>query len=385
MYPQMKRIFFFLLLTILTLPTLSQTDTLSVRFQVKTLNLSDSGKVYITGNRPQLGNWHPGRVALSKDHSNSTWSLELRFARGEMLEYKFTKGKWSNEAVLEGGLVPPNNKLTVENDTTLYIEIKYWKDAFTAEVQRGITGIVNYHRRVGGTGLDPRDLLVWLPPGYEQNTQQRYPVLYMQDGQNLFDPLTSTFGMDWQVDETADSLIRLQKIDPLIVVGIYNTNLRSREYSPNDTGSAYMKYVVQTVKPLIDNTYRTLPDRDHTATGGSSLGGLISFMLMWEYPDIFSKAACFSPVLKIEPYDYVSRVQQDGRRNFPIKIYLDNGGVGLEAKLQPGIEEMMATLDSIGYMKGTDFFWYLDSTAQHNESAWARRFWRPLVLFWGRN
>lgn len=380
----MKNIFLLLFVLSFPKPTLSQTDTLSVRFQVKTSNLPDSEKVYIAGNLAQLGNWHPGKVALQKDKSANLWSIELRFARGERLEYKFTKGRWSNEAVIEGGHVPPNNKLAVENDTTLYTEIKYWKDAFPTRVQGQITGNVKYHRQVGGTAINPRDLVVWLPPGYEQNTQQRYPVLYMHDGQNLFDPLTSTFGVDWQVDETTDSLIRLQKIDPLIVVGIYNTNLRNREYSPNDTGSAYMKYVVQTVKPLIDNTYRTLPDRDHTAIGGSSMGGLISFMLLWEYPEVFSTTTCFSPAMKIKPYDYVSRVQQDGKRNFPIKIYLDNGGVGLEAQLQPGIDELMATLEQIGYKKGIDFFWYPDSTAEHNESAWARRFWRPLVLFWGR-
>jgi predicted alpha/beta superfamily hydrolase len=108
-------------------------------------------------------------------------------------------------------------------------------------------------------------------------------------------------------------------------------------------------------------------------------------MLLWEYPQIFSQAACFSPALKSGALDYVSRVRQDGKLQLPVRIYLDNGGVGLEEKLQPGIDEMLATLKDIGYKANQDYYWYKDSTAAHNESAWSKRVWRPLVLFWGRN
>ncbi len=374
----------FFLLVNLTTPTMAKQDSLLVRFQVSAVNLSDTAKIYITGNQPQLGNWQPDQVALQKKTGTNIWSVEFRFPPGEILEYKFTKGQWSAEAVAADGTVPQNSTLKVEKDTTLFTEIRYWKDAFKYEIQGQITGTVQYHSRIEGKGLRPRDLIVWLPPDYQKDIKRHYPVLYMQDGQNLFDPHTSTFSIDWQIDETADSLIRQGKINPLIIVGIYNTAQRNVEYAPNDTGRAYMKFVVKKVKPLIDSTYRTLPDRNNTATGGSSLGGLISFMLLWEYPQIFSKAACFSPALKIGTLDYVTPVRQDGKRQMPVKIYLDNGGVGVEEKLQPGIDEMLRTLKEIGYNADQDFYWFKDSTATHSESAWAKRVWRPLVLFWGK-
>ena len=92
------------------------------------------------------------------------------------------------------------------------------------------------------------------------------------------------------------------------------------------------------LKPLIDKKYRTLPDRENTAVAGSSMGGLISFMLAWEYPDVFSKAACLSPALLIDNYNYVKTVKSYKGGMKPVKIYLDIGGVGLEEKLQPGMD-----------------------------------------------
>jgi predicted alpha/beta superfamily hydrolase len=381
----MKKILILLLLFFLSASTIASNDSLLVRFQVKAVNLPDTEKVYITGNQPQLANWHPDQIVLQKDIQTQIWSVVFRFARGEIVEYKFTKGQWFKEAVMPDGKIPPNSIVKVERDTTLLCTISYWKDAFKYENQGQVTGMVRYHRQISGTGVKPRDLIVWLPPDYGKNIDHRYPVLYMHDGQNIFDARTSSFGVDWQIDETADSLITGQIIEPLIIVGIYNTDQRREEYTPGDTARAYMKLVVEKIKPLIDSTYRTLPDREHTATGGSSLGGLISFMLLWEYPQIFSKAACFSPALKIDELDYVSRVRRSGILPLPVKIYLDNGGKGLEEKLQPGIDEMLSLLQKIGYKADQDFYWYKDSTAVHNESAWAKRVWRPLVLFWGKH
>jgi predicted alpha/beta superfamily hydrolase len=375
----------FIIFAIMTKSVPAKQDSLLVCFQVAASNLPDTAKVYITGNQPQLGNWQPDQVALQKQTGTNIWSAEFKFPSGQILEYKFTRGQWSAEAVNADGTIPPNSILKVREDTTLFTVISYWKDAFQYDLQGQITGTVYYHRRIEVNNIKPRDIIVWLPPDYDKNAKHRYPVLYMHDGQNIIDPRTSAFGIDWQIDETADSLIRNKKISPLIIVGIYNTAQRNDEYAPSDTGRAYMKFVVEKLKPLIDNTYRTLPGREHTATGGSSLGGLISFMLLWEYPQIFSKAACFSPALKVGALDYVSRVRQDGKQKMPVKIYLDNGGVGLEEKLQPGIDEMLAALKDIGYTADQDYYWYKDSTATHNESAWAKRVWRPLVLFWGRN
>ena len=209
------------------------------------------------------------------------------------------------------------------------------------------------------------------------------PIL--QDGQNLFDPKTSSFGVDWQADENADSLIRDKIIVPIIIVGIYNTSDRSLEYTPTQKGIAYMKFVVNKLKPFIDKTFRTLPGRDFTSVGGSSYGGTISFMLVWYYSKIFSKAACFSPAFKTNRFDLTTVVKNYHGIKKDIELYIDIGGIGLEKKLQPGIDEMISSLKKKRYKLNEDYFWFKDSTARHFEADWAKRFWQPLEIFFNYN
>jgi predicted alpha/beta superfamily hydrolase len=150
-----------------------------------------------------------------------------------------------------------------------------------------------------------RDIIVYLPPDYERNQTRRYPVLYMQDGQNLFDGATSFFpGKERHMDEKAEALITQHAIKPLIIVGIYSTGLqRINEYTPtllagtNKGGQAdlYGRMLVEEIKPFIDDQYRTLPGPSHTGLGGSSLGGLVSIYLGLKYPKVFGKLAITSP------------------------------------------------------------------------------------------
>jgi enterochelin esterase-like enzyme len=160
-----------------------------------------------------------------------------------------------------------------------------------------------------------RDVLVWLPPGYDHPTDVsrpfdggpaagRYPVLYMHDGQNLFEPETAyNKGEHWRVGETAARLIAQGRIEPLIVVGIYNTGeMRIEEYTPTEDkklggGHAddYGRMIIEELKPLIDRTYRTRQDRDSTGIAGSSLGGLVSLHLGFTHPAVFGKVAALSP------------------------------------------------------------------------------------------
>jgi predicted alpha/beta superfamily hydrolase len=148
----------------------------------------------------------------------------------------------------------------------------------------------------------PRELIVYLPPNYEQETGRRYPVLYMQDGQIIFDAATSFFaGRERHLDERAQTLIEQQKIEPLIIVGIYSSGLaRKQEFTPpteTHAGNAdlYGEMLVEEVKPFIEQQYRTLNDREHTALGGSSLGGLVTMYLGLKYSNIFGRLAVTSP------------------------------------------------------------------------------------------
>jgi predicted alpha/beta superfamily hydrolase len=115
---------------------------------------------------------------------------------------------------------------------------------------------------------------------------------------------------------------------------------------------------------------------------GSSAGGLVSFMLVWKYNDVFSKAACISPAFFIRGLDYITPVLDDKEKRNDIKIYIDCGGVGLDSLLLVGAEKMLSALKEKGYKKGKDYTWFFDKTGEHNEQNWARRLWRPLEFFY---
>ena len=353
--------------------TAQQAREKTVVFQVYSPDLPDTTHVFIAGNLADLGSWNPAKTSM-KPGGNHTWSKKIVVNEGTSIEYKFTLGSWDREAANANGLSLQNFNITVSDDATVTHPVLFWKTGGDKKVIIGqITGTVAYHRQLSGDGVAPRDIIVWLPPDYHTKKKKRYPVVYMQDGQNSIDPATSSFGVDWRIDETSDSLIRNKITQSFIVVGIYNTADRSKEYTPGESGNAYMKFVVKKIKPLVDSLYQTMPDAKNTIVGGSSAGGLISFMLAWEYPHVFSKAICMSPAFKIMHIDYVKTVLESKEKK-NVFFYIDNGGVGLETQLQPGVDEMLTALRQKGYKEGRDYFYLLDPVAKHFESDWATRF-----------
>ncbi len=380
----MKKYFIVLLIFVLASISPAQTNSKIVKFVVTARGLSKEAKVYITGNNPRLGNWNPGSIQLKK-LNDSTWSKEIRFNDDESIEYKFTLGSWQNEALDSNGNLPPNLQLIVSKDTTIKLKINSWKKGNIDVGFKGqITGTVKYFRNMKGNGIKPRDIIVWLPPSYKTDQAKRYPVLYMHDGQNLFDPNTASFGVDWQLDESADSLIKSNSIKEIIIVGIYNTPDRMTEYLDTPLGHAYMNFIVTKLKPFIDKNFRTLPDRDNTATGGSSAGGLISFMLLWDYPDVFSQAACLSPAFHIDRINFVKNVLNYSGKKKQIRCYIDNGTKGIDSLLLPGTKEMISALENKGYKLGKDIEFYFAKGATHNEAAWSKRNWRYLEFMFGK-
>jgi predicted alpha/beta superfamily hydrolase len=337
-------------------------------------------QLYIAGNHPSIGDWDPGKVKLTKQ-SDSLWTISLKLPKDLFFEFKVTRGTWNTQAIYVANEILPNTQLTVTHDTAITLHPISWRDIGFAFAQN-IVGTVKYHRGMKGEGLNyPRDVIVWLPPSYDKDSLQRYPVLYMHDGQNVFDPSTSFIGYDWHVDEVADSLIRSGKMKEIIVVGMYNTQDRRDEYDDTKLGRAYMRFVVEKVKPMIDTTYRTMPDRENTAVMGSSMGGLISFLFVWNYPEVFSKAGCLSPAFGESLIRSVAGYQGADKH---IKIYMDNGGVGLDQELQRGCDGMLDALHKIGFLMSVNLVWYKDQAAEHNERAWAARVWKPLLFMFGK-
>lgn len=355
-----------------------QTNLNLIKIRVYTPNPADTNQVYISGNIETLGMWQPNKIAMTFKR-NHLWEKTFITKPGASVEYKFTLGSWQKEGLDKDGNTLSNFSINTATTRVKTDTIYQFGQALNKIVGQ-ITGQVQYFKDQHADGLLDRDVIVWLPPDYDKDLTKKYAVLYMHDGQNLFDPKTSSFGTDWQVDESCDSLIKMGKIPPVIVVGINNTADRNLEYSPGSKGTAYMNFIIYQLKPMIDSTYRTLTDRKHTFVGGSSMGGLISMMLVWEHPKVFYGAICMSPAFQYQDFDYIPKITSDKTSKKNIKIYFDIGTVGLETQLQPGLDAMVKALNSKDYLKNKDYFYVKEENAKHTEADWARRLPKALIF-----
>ena len=249
-----------------------------------------------------------------------------------------------------------------------------------------LTGNIKRHRAFPSKILgNRRDVLVYLPRGYRRFSRRRYPVLYLQDGQNVFDAATSFSGVEWGVDEAAERLIKENLIEPLIVVAVANTGeQRIDEYAPTrgvidakakrkkrSKGLArkYAHFLMDELKPYIDRKYRTNPGAEFTGLGGSSLGGLVTFAIGILYPQVFGRLMVMSPSIwwdNFAIYRLVDSIQQKP----PLKIWLDTGTA------EPGWEqarELVNRLLEKGWKLQKDLQYMEAQGADHSEAAWAAR------------
>jgi predicted alpha/beta superfamily hydrolase len=228
---------------------------------------------------------------------------------------------------------------------------------------------------------EPRDLIVYLPPGYGTSRLRRYPVLYLHDGQNLFEGATAFVpGQDWKVNETAEALIRARAIEPLIIVGIYNTGRRRvDEYTPTrdrrhragGDADLYGRMLTEELKPFVDSTYRTLRDPPNTGLGGSSLGGLVTLYLGLQHPDVYGKLAVLSPSVWWDNRVILKVVRLTSPKPRP-SIWLDIG-TGEGGKTVRDARELRDELVRAGWILGFDLQYSEIPEAGHNEAAWASR------------
>ena len=227
---------------------------------------------------------------------------------------------------------------------------------------------------------DNRTLIVYLPPTYEAEPERRFPVLYMQDGQNLFDPQTSFIkGNYWRMGETADALIEAGEIEPLIIAGIYNAgDRRVDEYTPGKDkrlggghADTYGRMLVERLKPFVDAQYRTLPGAEHCGLGGSSLGGLVTLYLGLRYPGVFSRLAVISPSVWWRERAILKMVA-GLRQRPPLRIWLDIGAKESRQAV-PDARALRSALICKGWKLGADLAYLEASDGEHTESAWAQR------------
>ena len=274
-------------------------------------------------------------------------------------------------------------------------------------VGEGVTGTVLRHAAMPSRHVAARNVDVWLPPGYEQDSDARYPVVYMHDGQNLFDPATSYGRVDWSVDEVMTRLIAEGKVRPAIVVGVWNTDKRREEYMPrrplegkgkvsfNVPGAGgvtadkilsdqYLRFLVEELKPFIDANYRTLPGRADTSIMGSSMGGLISQYAMSKYPEVFGGAGCVSthwpPGDGIAVQDFGAHLPDPATHRY----WFDYGTETLDAEYEPYQKQADEMLRKAGYLEGQNWITRKFEVAEHSEKAWRLRVDQPLVFLLGR-
>lgn len=234
---------------------------------------------------------------------------------------------------------------------------------------------------------DKHDLIVYVPPMYAAQPERLYPVLFMQDGQNLFDPNTSfQHGNYWRLGETADGLILAGEIEPLVIVGIYNTGEhRINEYTPvkdrrlgGGEAGAYGQMLVEELRPFIAHQYRVLMSGPNCGVGGSSLGGLVSMYLGLRYPEVFGKLAIMSPsvwwhgraILKT-----TTRIRHSTGQRIWLDIGTDEGSRAL-----PDVRALKIVLERKGWRVGEDLGYMEAEGARHTESAWAERV-APMLKF----
>ena len=223
-----------------------------------------------------------------------------------------------------------------------------------------------------------RQVWIYLPRDYDSALSKRYPVLYMNDGQNMFDPATSCSG-EWYVDETLDMYAKHSIHDGAIVVAVENSELRQREYMPGMEADKYAEFLIYSLKPFIDLNFRTLPFRETTGIGGSSMGGLISLYVGLKYQNVFGKIASFSPAMGIGWNEMT-----DFSRKYPMKIYNDVGtnevhkSKRLSKKYADNVIAAARTLKKIGFPE-TELRLVIEPGSTHHESAWASRFGEAFV------
>lgn len=246
----------------------------------------------------------------------------------------------------------------------------------------------------------PRHVDVWCSPGYFESPTQQYPVIYMHDGQNLFDSAVAFGGLGWEIHKAIAELLEAKEIRGAIVVAIWNSDIRWREYMPQKpywaealrrhheafvhqaggepVSDAYLQFIIEELKPFIDSSYRTLPDRASTFVMGSSMGGLISLYAISEYPAVFGCAACISTHWPAGEHELVMEMAEKLPDPETHKLYFDHGTEGLDALYEPYQKQMDKYLRDAGYVENRNCMSLRFAGAEHSERAWRARVRIPL-------
>ena len=371
---------------------LSASSQQKIRFEINSLPANEpaNSSIFIAGS---FNSWNPQNKDFQFQKNEKGYFLELSLSTGSY-EYKITRGGWDKVECTKEGKDVGNRTLKVDADANVEISVEGWRDLFATSSQPK-KSTANKNVRVLDTAFfipqlnRIRRVWVYLPPTYNSSSK-KYPVLYMHDGQNVFDDATS-FSGEWGVDEAIDTLGL--KYKECIVVGIDNGgDKRLNEYCPYDfslngiaahnktnigEGRKYVGFLVKTLKPFIDKKYRTLKDQKNTFTAGSSMGGLISMYAVLEYPKVFGGAGVFSPAFWVAPKIF-DDIKAKGKK-VNAKIYFYAG----DAEGETMVPMTIRAFNEMHRVSKSKMVEVIRAGGKHNEPRWRVEF--PLFYEWLMN
>lgn len=339
--------------------------------------------VYLSGNHVALGHWNARAVPLERTPTKfvAVRSLEA----GQEIEFKASLGDWDHAEVSLFGEPVANRRAVCYQDCTVAVSVQNFKitPLHPVPVTAG-PGVFYHHELYFHAFKNFRTVAVYLPPNYFKEPERRFPVLYALDGNNLFDWRTmGPNGVEWHADETLDHMITSGELDPLIVVGIYSTARRTDEYlncEVNGEGGgaeAYMYFLRDNVKPMVDKVYRTLGDRENTGLMGASFGGNFTLFGAVEFGESFSRFIAWSPGY-FWGNGCTFKLLESGFKMQPKKIWVSMGDREGESNgnFCHGVEETEEAyrlLLKAGLKPGVEAMKFIEPGGLHNENYWGPR------------
>lgn len=375
-----KRISKFFLLLLLICKASNSIAQFTLHIEItKMPSIHQEDGIFVAGNFNQ---WNPADSNTVFKKENNKWVVAVKNLRADNYEFKCTRGEWQRTETAANGKDIANRSVELHSDTTIQITIENWKDDFGASATH--TASANVHIMDTAFYMPQlnryRRIWLYLPEGYA-HSKKHYPVMYLQDGQNLFDALTSGYG-EWGVDECLDSIIRATK-KACIIVGIdHGGEIRMSEYNPYEfvwknaqgakvfaaEGDAYLQFVTKNLKPFIDSHYRTMSSKENTTIAGSSMGGVIAYYAALKYPEVFGKAGIFSPAFWTAPALAGFTDSLSGAIGSKFFFYI-GGNEGEDNVLL--MDEMAERLAA---HSGAMIYAVTDAAGRHNEAAWQKWF-----------
>jgi len=330
-----------------------------------------------------FNNWQPDDPNYAFVKSNGAYSLTLQGAPGATIQFKCTRGDWNVVETQLNGSFLPNRAFTFGSAPQIEpLTIANWNDLLGWHTATGDVRLLDLDFPIPQLNRQRR-IWLYLPPGYDTSTA-RYPVLYMLDGQNLFDAVYAPFG-EWQVDEALEQLRQMGYTSGAIIVGIDHGDAhRIDEYAPwvnpsygGGEALEFSKFIVNTLKPYVDQHYRTLPGREHTGIMGSSMGGLLAYCMALGYQQVFSKAGIFSPSFWFTPTELRNFILSRPRQQ-RVRFYFLAGGQE-PPSMVTNIQHARHLMMQKGF-PNKDLKLVVKNDGAHSEWFWVREF--PYAFWW---